>query len=532
MSNALDDLKLERERFVAFAFASAEIFLETDSDGVITFSGGASDFLSSQSVAEGQNIFDLVADDHGDFLKVVYQHLDHRVRMGPVPIVFGHESAHRQALRLFALRMPGPSSRTFLALRSAPLGFTSTDDGELGPTGLLSKDGFLSLAGQTMHGTNSNLFVTVAEVDGLDDAQKTLGKRGAERLLKKVAAHLRALSIDGTSASQIDDKRFAFLHKEKHDGKHLGRSLEGVDDTVALSTKFTTVARDAKLDEDQIIRTLSYILAKFSEDPASCDFSDLAEAYDSFAAETQTRVDAMRRTIDSGFFKMAFQPIVSLRDGGVHHHEMLARFSDNQIDDKPEQIIRFAEDLGMIGELDAAVFDKAVDYVRKMKKLGTFLSLSVNLSGRTLDGELKYGGLADKLKAAKDVARHFLLELTETKAIKDIAKAEKTLAGIKDLGYSICLDDFGSGASGYQYLRAFKVDFVKIDGDYIREMGTDQYNPSFLMSIVRLCSDLGIKTVGEHVETRIQADFLKAVGVDYGQGFFFGRPADAPLNVH
>ena len=86
------------------------------------------------------------------------------------------------------------------------------------------------------------------------------------------------------------------------------------------------------------------------------------------------------------------------------------------------------------------------------------------------------------------------------------------------------MDDFGAGASGFQYLKAIEADYVKIDGMYIRDALGSRNGRAFLKSMAELCRDLGIKTVGECVEDTAQAEFLKKIGVDYGQGYLFGRP--------
>jgi EAL domain-containing protein (putative c-di-GMP-specific phosphodiesterase class I) len=236
----------------------------------------------------------------------------------------------------------------------------------------------------------------------------------------------------------------------------------------------------------------------------------------------------MRNMIESGSFKMAFQPVISLSTNEVHHNEVLSRFDDRMGEDTPLDIIKFAEDVGIIQEFDIALCHKTIDYVRKMKKLGTPLTLGVNISGRTLDSGRFVEALTKELTAGKDCARNILIELTDTTAIENLEKVEAVLNDLKAMDYRICLDDFGSGAAGYQYLRAFNVDYVKIDGTYVRDMNTPGYRPTFLLSIVRLCSDLGVKTIGEHVENRFQADFLRSLGVDFAQGFHFGKPDYSP----
>ena len=529
MSNQIEELKKERERFVAFAFAAAEIFFEIDEKGKIVFEGGASERVSTKrQPLIGANIFERVVSDDRDIMIAMMEHLQHKGRLGPIPIRFKMDDSREVALRLFALHMPEGDSRTFLALRSAPLSSLSEDGVTVPETGLLTKDSFLELAQRTMQEDAGQVYVTAVEVNGIDEARERFGSQHADKLLKRIAAHLRTVALDGTVASQIGSKQFAFVHRAKGDGKQLAETLPKADSAVKLTTKSTTVSSDNAVAEGEVLRTLNFILSKFVEDPHSCDFATLANAYDGLAEETQRQMDQMRHTIETGNYKMAFQPIVSLADGNIHHHEVLSRFSTGGEDVSPVDRIKFAEDVGIIEEFDLSLCRKAIDYLRKMRRLGSHMTLSLNISGRTLDTGRLVPDLLELLMDAKDVSRSVILELTETKAILNLEKVEKILNDLKATGYRICLDDFGSGASGYQYLRTFNVDYVKIDGDYVKEMGKADYRPTFLLSMVRLCEDLGIKTIGEHVETRFQADFLRSLGVKYGQGFYFGRPTFSP----
>lgn len=533
MSTVIDELRRERERFVAFAFAAAEIFFEIDSDGKVLFEGGAVEKIATgQQVGShiGDSIYDLIDEDDREVFTALKLHLEHKGRLGPIPLRFKGSNGFNFALRLFGLHMPGQNSRTFLALRSAPLGGGVGEQATDKETGLLTRDGFLELAATTMaeNSAGNNLYMTAVEIDGLDEAKKKYGPKFARNLLGRMAAQLKTISVDGQMAGQISDKHFAFLHRTQGDGEYIGESLKNVDENVELKTAVSTLSTDAEMSEDQVLRTLSYVLAKFCEDSASVDFDQLTAAYDGMAVEAKARVTSMRSMIESGSFKMAFQPVVSLHSGDVHHNEVLSRF-EGKLDGKaPRDIIGFAEEVGMIEEFDIALCKKAIDYVRKMKRLGEPLTLAVNLSGRTLESGRFIEQFARVLTDAKDVSRYIMLELTETKAIKNMEKAEAILNDMKAVNYQVCLDDFGAGASGYHYLRAFNVDYVKIDGAYVRDMNAPGYKPTFLLSIVRLCRDLGIKTIGEHVESRFQADFLKSLGVDFGQGYHFGKPEFSP----
>lgn len=534
MSSLMDELKKERERFVAFAFAAAEIFFEIDKDGRILFEGGAVERVGAKPGVSliGDNIYDQIDPDDRDVFSALLLHLTHKGRIGPLPIRFVSGGGRGFALRLFALRMPGEDGRIFLALRAAPLGGSGIrDDSVDAETGLLNRESFMDLAARTMkeNPVGSNLYMTAVEVEGLEEARKKFGPKYMRKLLNRVAAHLKTLSVDGELAGQISDKHFAFLHRAKSDGSQLGETLGHVDDNVKLKAAYSTLASDTgQISEDQVLRTLSYILTRFCDDPGSISFDKLSTAYEGMAGEAQRRVSSMRSMIETGNFKIAFQPVVSLSTGDIHHNEVLSRFDNRIADSTPLEVIRFAEDVGIIEEFDLALCHKATDYVRKMKKLGTPVTLALNLSGRTLDSGRYVQQLVKLLTGAKDVARSVMLELTETAAIHNLEKVQAILNDLKAMEYQICLDDFGAGASGYQYLRAFNVDFVKIDGSYVRDMNKPNYKPTFLLSIVRLCDDLGIRTIGEHVETRFQADFLRSLGVHFGQGFYFGKPDFSP----
>lgn len=527
MTGLIDEIKKERERFVAFSFAAAEIFFELNAEGKIVFEGGAVERIGTrQGSLIGDSILDHIDAEDRDVFNALIQHLEHKGRIGPIPIRFLSTVGRDLALRLFALAMPGQNPRTFLALRAAPLGGGTSSD--LDPeTGLLTRDSFQELTARTMRDNvaGHSLYMTAIEVEGIEQARKQFGPKYMKRLLKRVAAHLKTLSLDGEIAGQIDDKHFAFLHRAKSDGAQLDKTLENVDDNIKLRTAYTTMTSDqAEGSEDQILRTLTYVLSQFCKDPGTVNFDTLSEAYEDMAGEAQRRVVNMRSMIETGTFKMAFQPVISLSTNEIHHNEVLSRFDERMGEETPLEVIRFAEDVGIIEEFDIALCHKALDFVRKMKKLGTPLTLAINVSGRTLDSDRFAQPLMAELSKGKDCARNLLIELTETTAVENLEKVETILNDMKTMDYRICLDDFGAGAAGYQYLRAFNVDYVKIDGTYVRDMNTPGYRPTFLLSIVRLCNDLGIKTIGEHVENRFQADFLRSLGVDFAQGFHFGRP--------
>ncbi len=129
------------------------------------------------------------------------------------------------------------------------------------------------------------------------------------------------------------------------------------------------------------------------------------------------------------------------------------------------------------------------------------------------------------LRGNKDLKQYLSLEITESAKIHDLDALGGVVQEMRAIGFKIYLDDFGAGAAGFQYLKKLKVDALKIDGDYIRDAINNKEDRAYLRSMVTLCRDLGIVTVGEWVETQEHAKLLLEMGVDYGQGYFFGKPS-------
>jgi EAL domain-containing protein (putative c-di-GMP-specific phosphodiesterase class I) len=118
-----------------------------------------------------------------------------------------------------------------------------------------------------------------------------------------------------------------------------------------------------------------------------------------------------------------------------------------------------------------------------------------------------------------------MFEITESARIADLRSVRNVVHGLRQAGHKVCLDDFGAGASAFHYLRALDVDVVKIDGVYVRDALKSNKGAAFLKAMAALCNDLGTEVVAEMVEDNASVAFLRQCGVDYGQGYLFGRPS-------
>ena len=123
-----------------------------------------------------------------------------------------------------------------------------------------------------------------------------------------------------------------------------------------------------------------------------------------------------------------------------------------------------------------------------------------------------------------------ILEITESATLADLDAASRIVAEIRGDGHAVCLDDFGAGASSFPYLQALHIDYVKIDGAYVRRAMGERRDRQILEGMIWLCRRLGVKTVAEMVETEAQANALQGLGVELGQGWLYGKPGpDLPM---
>ena len=222
-------------------------------------------------------------------------------------------------------------------------------------------------------------------------------------------------------------------------------------------------------------------------------------------------------------FTLAYQPVVSLADGSLHHHEVLLRFG---ADGSPFPAIRMAEELDLIEPLDIAVLETALEVLKR----DPGLVLAVNVSGRSLMRDTYVDAAVGLLRQTPGVRGRLMIELTESAAVDDLAAADRRLQALRAAGCEVCLDDFGAGAASLAYLQQLTLDVVKIDGRYIRDLAHGGREATFVKHLVNMCAELNVRTLAEMVETPEAEDAVRRAGVDYAQGWLYGRAVETPVS--
>jgi diguanylate cyclase (GGDEF)-like protein len=244
-------------------------------------------------------------------------------------------------------------------------------------------------------------------------------------------------------------------------------------------------------------------------------------------------VPIIRNALCENHLFLVFQPVVQLVDGHVSHYEVLLRMRgrNGQII-TPDKFIPAAERMNLIHAIDIWVIEQAIDFLSTLPAQLSYISLAINLSGTAFQYPDLFQVVRDKLIATQIDGRRITFEITETAAVDNVEKTRDMINKISSLGCNFALDDFGAGFCSFNYLKSFPVDYVKIDGQFIKNLTHDETDQILVKSMVDIASKLGKKTIAEFVESPETAWKLQELGVSLGQGYMFGKPQTHLIERH
>ena len=243
-------------------------------------------------------------------------------------------------------------------------------------------------------------------------------------------------------------------------------------------------------------------------------------------------VSRLQQALDEDRLRLFVQPIVGLQNAtkSVQHQEILLRLEEEGRLIGPGAFLPAAERYNMASRIDHWVMTNVLSWLRGHARAGTLHGLhAVNLSGNSLSDERFLDRLSDLLSEHAGLAPHLCLEITETAAVANMARLVPRLKQWRALGCTIALDDFGSGLSSFAYLKTLPVDYLKIDGSFVRDITEDPIDRAMVQAIHTIGQQMGLQTIAEFVESEAIAQALTEIGVDFGQGYFFAQPA--PLDA-
>ena len=239
-------------------------------------------------------------------------------------------------------------------------------------------------------------------------------------------------------------------------------------------------------------------------------------------------VGQLRAALKADRLVLYAQRIVPLRSttlaGG---YEILVRVLDDDGElVMPGPLISAAQRYQLLPSLDRWVTTRALEMLAPYRSIlsSRGVGMSINVSGQSICDETFVTQLAQQIAGARLPRDCITVEITEQSAVTNLARANQLIRQLKSLGCHIALDDFGTGANSLTYLKHLQISRVKIDGSFVRDVATDRNSRSTVRAIVELAAGMSIDTVAEFVETKEIADEVRDLGVDYAQGYAFGKP--------
>jgi diguanylate cyclase (GGDEF)-like protein len=375
------------------------------------------------------------------------------------------------------------------------------------------------------------------DIDHFKDVNDTLGHRAGDGLLQHVARELRTcVGPDDLVVRYGGDEFVLAVAKPETDDR-----LKGV-----LSLIHTCLKEPVSLENVLVHVQMSLGIACFPDDGHDVEtllrHADLAmyrakasgpnaiQRFDlSFAQAAQVRTTLSRRmriALESGGFKLVYQPQVDIQLNRITGVEALIRWHDAELGHvNPASFIPVAEENGLIGPIGQWVLEQACVQARAWQQVMPGLRMSVNVSPlqfvrgdflQVVQRALAGAGLPSRL-----------LELEITESVLVAPGATEVLKDLRELGVGIAIDDFGAGYSSLSYLRTFHADRLKIDMSFVRGISLNREDEAIITAILAMGRSLGLSVVAEGVETATQLSFLVDLGCDFVQGYYFAKPMPA-----
>ncbi|MEW5789449.1 MAG: EAL domain-containing protein [Pseudomonadota bacterium] len=342
----------------------------------------------------------------------------------------------------------------------------------------------------------------------------SIGRQGGDEFLMVLA------DVEGTEAVSV-------LAEKVLDSMGDPFQVEGHELTASLSMGIAVFPGDGT-DPDMLIRKADAAMYH-AKDAGRNTYRYFTERMNVDSAEHLALRNDLRRALEQGEFVLHYQPQLRLADGAVLGVEALIRWHHpRQGLMAPGRFIPIAEACGLIVPLGEWVLGEACRQAAAWQARGlTPLVVAVNLSPIQFRRGNLEAAVAGALSASGLEARWLELEITESVLMHDTGAMTGLIQGLKGLGVKLSIDDFGTGYSSLAYLKRLKVDKLKIDQSFVRDMESDEEDAGIVRAVIQMARGLHLATVAEGVETAGAADMLRAAGCDEVQGYHYARPLPA-----
>jgi diguanylate cyclase (GGDEF)-like protein/PAS domain S-box-containing protein len=383
--------------------------------------------------------------------------------------------------------------------------------------------------------------VLVIDLDHFKYVNDTLGHAVGDEMIARVGGLLRERLRETDVVARLGGDEFAVLLPSADEeqarlvGEDIVKSLRSLSVQLASdrSLRLTACVGIALFGQDYDVGHEAVLvnadIAMYEAKEGGRDRCVLLDATEGPQTQMRARLtwsERIRTALEEDRFQLYQQPILDIRRNEVTHHELLVRLpGDSGELIPPGTFLYIAEQFGLIQAIDRWVVTQALRLIKRLHDEGNPVTLSVNLSGASITDASLLELVEAELDATGIDPHALIFEVTETAAIVNIEKARRFAERLGELGCAFALDDFGAGFGSFYYLKHLPFDYLKIDGDFIRQLPATKADQLTVKAIVQIAHGLGKRTVAEFVGDEATLKMLGRFGVDFAQGYHTGRPA-------
>ena len=383
------------------------------------------------------------------------------------------------------------------------------------------------------------LFIDLDQFKYVND---TCGHPAGDRLIRKVADQLTRTTEGHGIVARFGGDEFAVLVsgvKKRKAGEIANTILEDMRRLahvendhvfhVHCSIGISMITSD-KFDHDEL-----FAQADIACREAKVNGRNRLEFYNMSEREAEKMVadvgwvSKLRDALDNDRFVLRYQPIVHIASGRITHHEVLLRMTgENGKLISPDAFLPAAVRFGLMAEIDSWMVKNAIRSLAEYRRERPDLRFSINLSANAFETRDLTEYVQLHLEKNCVPASSVMFEITESLAVRHLSFVERQIESLRKLGCELALDDFGTGYSSFSYLQRLPVDYIKIDGCFIKDLVDKPVDQKMIRLIAEIGQEAGMKIIAEYVQCGRTLALLGELGIDMAQGFYIGRPAAAP----
>lgn len=410
-------------------------------------------------------------------------------------------------------------------------------------TGLMNRNGFESSLVTSLanaHKNNGQHCLLHVDIDQLHVVNDLMGHQEGDSLIRRAAKLLRGLLRDSDFLARLGGDEFAVLlsNCSMREGQKVAEKIRAAIADLKVISARKQLDTTASIGVVAITRDTEGIVGAMASAEIACKAAkdngrDRIEIFEQDNTTLIRRseeiewIGRIQQALREDHFRLFCQPVLPIDSADAPHYEILIRMLDDNGDVlSPASFLPAAERYQLMPLLDRWVIHNTLKSLRAVwtEIDGTGAVFCINLSGQSLTNNGFTTFVADELRQSAIDATRICFEITETAAISNIDEANGFIADMRALGCRFALDDFGAGLSSFGYLKVLDVDYLKIDGSFVREVTTDKVSRSMVEAICQIGRTMGLDMIAEFVGDQATVELLRDIGVDYVQGFFIGKP--------